>query len=183
MLNKLVNHCIYGTGQISNIDGDYITVKFDKNGEKKFIYPDCFDSYMEFEDEKLQEEALKKVQDKKANKNRENLIKIQENLAKIEDRKEKSNRHSKRITVEEKYQDAFKYAKKALIRCGLGRILTEDENLKCLNYIKGDEDDSKILRIFAHHIIDHEKNEFGIFSDLAGREKYFSSTKGKKHFI
>lgn len=45
LLNLVVKHKVYGTGVITDIDGNYITVQFDLK-TARFLYPDSFEGFL-----------------------------------------------------------------------------------------------------------------------------------------
>jgi len=64
MLKEKVIHTSYGKGMITAVEEEYVTVTFDKNGDKTFVYPDSFESKLKFENKKLQAKALETLQEK-----------------------------------------------------------------------------------------------------------------------
>lgn len=65
MQNAHILHKVFGQGKVSKLFNDYITVVFPKLGEKKFVYPDAFEHFMEFSDNKLMEQVLQDIKEKK----------------------------------------------------------------------------------------------------------------------
>ena len=67
LINQIVSNARYGTGTITSIESDIMTVQF---AEKscKYKYPDSFQKYLVLEDESLQAEmnaiATKAVEEK-----------------------------------------------------------------------------------------------------------------------
>lgn len=67
MIGTKVKHKIFGTGTITSIDKDLeelrgvLSVKF-AAGEKKFVYPDAFEKFIEAEDPEIQRRMLKEIQ-------------------------------------------------------------------------------------------------------------------------
>lgn len=81
MINEVVFHNKFGEGKITEVNEKHIKVAFgESNGVKIFLYPDSFDRFLSFQNETLQEEVTKAVNEQKA--------KIQEE----EDRKREENR-------------------------------------------------------------------------------------------
>lgn len=54
MINKIVVHKIFGEGVIIERNGKYITASFGKD-ERRFVFPDAFDGYLEAKDNALAE--------------------------------------------------------------------------------------------------------------------------------
>jgi len=47
LTNELVVHPAFGTGRVTNHDDRRITIQFfEESGEKRFIYPDAFEKYL-----------------------------------------------------------------------------------------------------------------------------------------
>lgn len=64
MIGAKVKHKIFGTGTITSIDKPYIFIEF-AIGEKKFLYPDAFESFITAEDPEIQRRMIKEIQDKR----------------------------------------------------------------------------------------------------------------------
>ncbi|MDO4563704.1 MAG: hypothetical protein Q4C12_07705 [Clostridia bacterium] len=60
MKEVTIRHIRFGSGTVVSESEGYIKVKFDNEavGEKTFVYPDAFSSYIAYDDKKLQEKAL-----------------------------------------------------------------------------------------------------------------------------
>ena len=57
-MDEVVRHTTYGAGKVTERDRNHISVVFEGMPEKKtFQYPEAFEKFLEFEDEKLQQEA------------------------------------------------------------------------------------------------------------------------------
>ena len=64
MVGQKVHHKSFGAGRIVEYDGSYLTVAF-ADMEKKFVYPDIFESFLCFEDGELQKKAISALQEKR----------------------------------------------------------------------------------------------------------------------
>lgn len=51
----MVLHKVFGEGQVKETSGEYITVNFQEQGDKKFVYPDAFERFLKVEDSQLNE--------------------------------------------------------------------------------------------------------------------------------
>ena len=71
-VGEIINHKVFGTGKIIEVNNDCIKIKFDDiEEEKDFIYPDALDSYLELENEALSKEVeaeLAVLREKRAKK-------------------------------------------------------------------------------------------------------------------
>lgn len=91
LINQLVSNARYGTGTITSIESDIMTVQF---AEKscKYKYPDAFQKHLILEDESLQAEmnaiATKAVEEKELADKKEKERKIKEAIASIEEAKQ-----------------------------------------------------------------------------------------------
>ena len=64
MIGAKVKHKIFGTGTITSIDERTLLVEF-AAGEKKFVYPDAFEKFIESEDPEIQRRMIEEIQDKR----------------------------------------------------------------------------------------------------------------------
>ena len=64
MIGAKVKHKIFGTGTITSIYEKTLLVEF-AAGEKKFLYPDAFESFITAEDLEIQRRMIKEIQDKR----------------------------------------------------------------------------------------------------------------------
>jgi hypothetical protein len=64
LINKKVTHQQYGKGSVVNLSDSWIEVHF-TNGNKRFVFPDAFGTYLKLAD-KNAAAAVKKLKDKKA---------------------------------------------------------------------------------------------------------------------
>ena len=60
LLNLVVKHKVYGTGVITDVDGNYITVQFDSK-VAKFLYPDSFEKFIVAKDPSIQRVILEEI--------------------------------------------------------------------------------------------------------------------------
>ena len=58
LLHARVGHIRFGNGTITDFDGRRLSVAFDAGGERRFVWPDAFESFLTAEDERIQAEAL-----------------------------------------------------------------------------------------------------------------------------
>lgn len=63
MIGQRVHHKSFGGGTITGLDGTLLSVRF-SSGEKKFVYPDAFESFLTAEDTELQEKILADLQER-----------------------------------------------------------------------------------------------------------------------
>lgn len=63
MIGQKVHHKSFGAGTITCLDGTLLSVSFSA-GEKKFVYPDAFESFLTAADTELQDKALAALQEK-----------------------------------------------------------------------------------------------------------------------
>lgn len=70
LIGSTVVHKIFGKGTVSVLTDKIITVKF-LNHEMKFEYPEKFENFLKSEDEKIQNDILKLIDEKKLQKERE----------------------------------------------------------------------------------------------------------------
>lgn len=64
MIGVKVKHSIFGLGEITAFENNYVTVEF-ASKTSKFIYPDAFEKYIKVEDEDLQKSILEKIKEEK----------------------------------------------------------------------------------------------------------------------
>lgn len=60
LLNSKVKHKAFGVGVITEVSGNYLTIKFAEK-ESKFIYPDAFEKFIVADDASLQTEILEEI--------------------------------------------------------------------------------------------------------------------------
>ncbi len=82
--NLEVKHKSFGLGVIVNVQGKYITVRFD-NQDKVFVYPDIFEKFLTLADGSISEEILtdlsaanlrkQKIRDQKEEENIRSMMK------------------------------------------------------------------------------------------------------------
>lgn len=63
MINQKITHTTFGAGTVLSINDNYIKVLFDNNkyGEKIFVYPNAFESFMCFDNNTLQEKTCEEL--------------------------------------------------------------------------------------------------------------------------
>ena len=72
-----IKHDTYGTGRIVNVDGNYVTVRFESVGDKYFQFPQALGEILKLDDIEARAEAHRLIEEKK------------EKMEKIKARKEK----------------------------------------------------------------------------------------------
>ena len=77
--NLEVLHKAFGKGTIVNVNGNYITVKFE-SAQKIFVYPDIFEKFLTLADGTISDEIRADIDRSKAIKQRELDKKQEENL-------------------------------------------------------------------------------------------------------
>ena len=91
LINQLVSNARYGTGTITSIESDIMTVQFSEKS-CKYKYPDAFQKHLVLEDESLQAKmnaiATKAVEEKELADKKEKDRKIKEAIASIEEAKQ-----------------------------------------------------------------------------------------------
>lgn len=63
MIGQKAHHKSFSVGTITGLDGTLLSVSFSA-GEKKFVYPDAFASFLTAADTELQDKALAALQEK-----------------------------------------------------------------------------------------------------------------------
>ncbi len=115
MLNKIVKHNKYGKGTILEKNQNYLKVQFE-SCEKvtTFLYPDAFEKFLVFEDENLQEHAIKDFNCDKEKKETELLQKrIEYQAYKEEQEKERLDLLKKNKKLTKTTTKKIKVQKKA----------------------------------------------------------------------
>jgi hypothetical protein len=72
LVNKQVMHRIFGKGSVVKYDDSYIKIDF-SSGNKKFVFPDAFEKYLTFTDQRAANLVGKMVQKRKRERNEEKL--------------------------------------------------------------------------------------------------------------
>lgn len=62
LLNLKVKHKVFGTGVITGVSGNYLTIKFAVK-ESKFVYPDAFEKFIVADDASIQAEIMEEIND------------------------------------------------------------------------------------------------------------------------
>lgn len=90
LINESVQHAKFGAGAIVNIEQSRVVVKFadEEQGEKSFIFPDAFETYLKLDNAKIQKDVLKQLSMKKEQGVLDKEIKMQEIQKKEEEIKE-----------------------------------------------------------------------------------------------
>lgn len=76
--NLEVRHKVFGDGVVANVNGQYITVKFE-SCEKVFVYPDIFEKHMTLRDGTVSEEINLDLAEKNKQKQKISDEKREEN--------------------------------------------------------------------------------------------------------
>ncbi len=106
LINQYVSHPSFGKGQIQWIEGNIIGVIFADAGEKKFLFPDIFESYLLMTDQKASRWIQSVLEERRHTARRE-----------IEEREEKQlhlKREKRRILALEEMIHRYKTKKNAL---------------------------------------------------------------------
>ena len=77
--NLAVKHKSFGPGVIVNVQGKYITVRFE-NQEKVFVYPDIFEKFLTLADGTVSAEILSDLSDANLRKQKIRDQKTEENI-------------------------------------------------------------------------------------------------------
>jgi hypothetical protein len=72
LVNKQVMHRIFGKGSVVKYDDSYIKVEF-SSGNKRFVFPDAFETYLTFTDQRAAKWVGKMVQERKRERKEEKL--------------------------------------------------------------------------------------------------------------
>lgn len=64
LIGQTVKHRAFGSGVIEELTGNVVTVNF-SDGDKKFIYPDAFESFLSLEDEESMKEFNKLMENRR----------------------------------------------------------------------------------------------------------------------
>lgn len=62
LLDLKVKHKVFGTGVITGVSGNYLTIKFAVK-ESKFVYPDAFEKFIVADDASIQAEIMEEIND------------------------------------------------------------------------------------------------------------------------
>ena len=108
LIGQTVMHRAFGSGVIEDLSGNVVTVNF-KKGDKKFIYPDAFETFLKLEDEeslanfnKIMDAREKRIEAKK-----NEVRKKEETRRKIRSLKIIPNSHTVFSMDEEEVQESF----------------------------------------------------------------------------
>jgi len=103
--NEQVNHIKFGSGVITEVEGDKILVQFqDDLGVKAFAYPEAFKMFLEAANEEVQNSILEKLYIKQE----QSKVELEEK--RNEEKQEKAAKEEKKILLAEK-RAAAKLAK------------------------------------------------------------------------
>ena len=96
LLNKKVKHIKFGVGTIIGIvDNNKIIVEFDEEAEnKKFQYPEVFESFLKFHNSSLQEDIIKKLEEK----NEQDIIEKEKIALEYKKQYEKRKKEERKLT-------------------------------------------------------------------------------------
>ncbi|HZJ57197.1 MAG TPA: malate synthase [Clostridia bacterium] len=79
IINKQVTHEIFGKGNVVKYDDAYIKIKF-ASGDKKFVFPDAFESYLTLVDKRAANLVNKKLEEQEKER-REEALRLKEQEA------------------------------------------------------------------------------------------------------
>lgn len=89
LINERVRHAKFGAGEIVNIEEGRIIVKFTGDqGEKSFLYPDAFATFLVPDSPQVQKYVQKQVHQKEEKSLMEKKLKMDEAMKREEERKE-----------------------------------------------------------------------------------------------
>ena len=60
LLDIKVKHKVFGTGVITGVSGNYLTIKFAAK-ESKFVYPDAFEKFIVADDASIQAKIVEEI--------------------------------------------------------------------------------------------------------------------------
>lgn len=72
LIGQPIKHRIFGPGVVTDLAGDSVTISF-KDTEKKFIYPDAFQTFLVFNDRESQRYIEKKIAERERSMQKERL--------------------------------------------------------------------------------------------------------------
>jgi hypothetical protein len=80
LIGVLVNHKTFGEGIIKQYDANYLVISFSQ-GEKKFVYPDVFESFISVNESNIAKFINLEIEKKKRNKiKQQNITNEKKNL-------------------------------------------------------------------------------------------------------
>lgn len=91
LIGLKVKHTAFGTGVITELEGNYITIKFSEK-TSKFIYPDAFEKFVKAEDVAVQQIIIESINEAKA-------VAMQKRLDKEAARKAAEEQHRASIAI------------------------------------------------------------------------------------
>ncbi len=65
LIGLKVKHAVFGTGVITEMEGNYITIEF-ASKTTKFVYPDAFEKFIKADDPAVQQSIVDSINDAKA---------------------------------------------------------------------------------------------------------------------
>lgn len=145
LINSIVIHDRWGTGTVTSLEKDRLTVDFGKSGTRKFPYPDCFSRFLEFQGKDIPDEILDEISKKEFRSRMDYLDGLEAFMSRILDirtAQEKSRLSSMTIPEiledqdipEEKYRYTCKQFRKSDIRFNITKdflvnILVDDPGI------------------------------------------------------
>ena len=108
LIGQTVKHRAFGSGVIEELSGNVVTVNF-KKGDKKFIYPDAFETFLKLEDEESMAKICKimDAREKRIEAKRNEVRKREETSRKIRSLKIVPNSHTVFSMDEQELQESF----------------------------------------------------------------------------
>lgn len=91
LLNKKVKHKVFGEGKIVRFKGKHLSIKF-KVGEKKFVYPDCFENFLTIENEEMDQVIQEEITSKNTLEEAKEKLVIEKITREIKAVKKQSNK-------------------------------------------------------------------------------------------
>ena len=109
---KRVKHSTFGKGTILSQDEKYLIVRFDQLEQtKKFIYPSCFDYFLKFEEEQINQDIQKEKQKVRQEEEKQEKKARQERIARTKSTKTFSSVLSFCDTYQEEISKELSYLK------------------------------------------------------------------------
>ena len=159
--SKAVTHKLWGSGTVTKLGENYITVRFRNFGTKTLAYPDCMESLLKFKDKSLQENAendLREKHEKMREQELQRKIEIDLVIMSTKNKQLQAKLASmplKMMLAEYGILSKYDFAKKALSKFALAWVLTKDnladnpELLDIIAALDGTESDTDVHRMFA----------------------------------
>ena len=159
-IGEIVYHKVYGRGVIVSQIQRYITVRFETgNEEKRFQTPDCFSSFLRFEDETLNNIVVAELNTKRDSEELQKQTKKQKTVERIQNRQSgRTSRFEPKVISTPIYDSVEMF-------CSEQKRLILNE----INYLKSGK--GKKIKIFEGKLVDEDADRF-IYSFEAETELF-----------